>query len=144
MSSATDTAAAGTSVRDIRLLVNELGKRMDAHRRSRVAEFDLTLTQANALEELADPKTARELAAVLSCEPPNVTYVMDKLEKRGLVVREPHPQDRRAKQLVLTEAGRRLRLELLRRMAQDSPLDHLSGADLGELRERLFRALAGS
>ncbi|WP_171166408.1 MarR family winged helix-turn-helix transcriptional regulator [Streptomyces sp. I05A-00742] len=143
MNSAADTVTTGASIRDIRLLVVELGKRMDAHRRARIAEFDLTLTQAKALEELGDPKTARELAVVLSCEPPNVTYIMDKLEKRGLVVREPHPQDRRAKRLVLTEAGREMRLKLLRRMGQDSPLDHLAQDDLNELRDRLFRALDG-
>lgn len=143
MTSTAGTAAAGASIRDIRFLVVELGRRMDAHRRTRIAEFDLTLTQAKALEELGDPTTARELAVVLGCEPPNVTYIMDKLEKRGLVVREPHPQDRRAKRLVLTEAGRELRLKLLRRMGQDSPLDHLAQEELNELRDRLFRALEG-
>ncbi|GAA0388305.1 MarR family transcriptional regulator [Streptomyces luteireticuli] len=135
------TAAA--SARDIRFLVVELGRRMDAHRRTRIAEFGLTLTQAKALEELGDPRTARELAAVLGCEPPNVTYIVDKLEGRGLVVRAPHPQDRRAKRLVLTGAGREMRLKLLLRMGQDSPLDHLAQEELDELRDRLSRALEG-
>ncbi|MFF7727475.1 MarR family winged helix-turn-helix transcriptional regulator [Streptomyces sp. NPDC008001] len=139
-----DTAAVGCSVREIRALVVELNKRMDAHQRGRSAEFDLTPTQAKALEELGRPKTARELAAVLCCEPPNVTYVIDKLEKRGLVVREPHPQDRRAKQLVLTEAGRELRLELLRRIGRDSPLDHMSHEERALLRDQLARALDGA
>lgn len=106
--------------------MTELSRRLDAHQRSRVAELDLTPTQAKALEELGEPKTARELAAVLCCEPPNVTYVISKLEKQGMVVRRPHPLDRRAKQLVLTEEGRELRLDLLRRMGTASPLDHLS------------------
>ncbi|WP_434098008.1 MarR family winged helix-turn-helix transcriptional regulator [Streptomyces sparsogenes] len=114
---------------------------MDAHRRSRIAEFGLTPTQAKALEELGEPKTARELAGVLCCEPPNVTYVIDKMEKQGLVVRRPHPTDRRAKQLVLTEAGRELRLDLLRRMGKDSPLDHLTEEGRHELRAQLLKAL---
>lgn len=114
---------------------------MDAHRRSRIAELDLTPTQAKALEELGEPKTARELAAVMCCEPPNVTYVIDKMEKQGLVVRRPDPADRRAKRLVLTDAGRELRLDLLRRMGQDSPLDHLSHTARAELRTHLLRAL---
>ncbi|MEU1817630.1 MarR family transcriptional regulator [Streptomyces roseifaciens] len=139
-----DTAAVGCSVKEIRSLVVELNKRMDAHQRGRSAEFDLTPTQAKALEELGRPRTARELAAILSCEPPNVTYVVDKLEKRGLVVREPHPQDRRAKRLVLTDAGRELRLELLRRIGRDSPLDHMSHAERAALRDQLARALEGA
>ncbi|MFE5869741.1 MarR family winged helix-turn-helix transcriptional regulator [Streptomyces roseifaciens] len=139
-----DTAAVGCSVKEIRSLVVELNKRMDAHQRGRSAEFDLTPTQAKALEELGRPRTARELAAILSCEPPNVTYVVDKLEKRGLVVREPHPQDRRAKRLVLTDAGRELRLELLRRIGRDSPLDHMSHEERAALRDQLARALEGA
>ncbi|MFC0599347.1 MarR family winged helix-turn-helix transcriptional regulator [Streptomyces palmae] len=138
---AAKAAKAGCGVREIRGLVTELARRMDAHQRGRVAELDLTPTQAKALEELGEPKTARELAAVLCCEPPNVTYVMDKMEKQGLVVRQPHPTDRRAKQLVLTEEGRALRLELLRRIGADSPLDHLPEEGREELRLHLLRAL---
>ncbi|AKA06162.1 MULTISPECIES: MarR family winged helix-turn-helix transcriptional regulator [Streptomyces] len=135
------SAAAGCGFREIRGLVTELGRRLDAHQRSRIAELDLTPTQAKALEELGEPKTARELAAVLCCEPPNVTYVISKLEKQGMVVRRPDPADGRAKQLVLTEAGRELRLDLLRRMGTASPLDHLSHDERGALRDELLRAL---
>ncbi|WFB07272.1 MarR family transcriptional regulator [Streptomyces sp. LX-29] len=143
MSSEAKATAArmGCGVREIRGLVTELSRRMDAHQRSRIAELDLTPTQAKALEELGEPRTARELAAVMCCEPPNVTYVIDKMEKQGLVVRRPHPTDRRAKQLVLTEAGRELRLDLLRRIGKDSPLDHLPAEGREQLREQLLRAL---
>ncbi|MFT2018903.1 MarR family winged helix-turn-helix transcriptional regulator [Streptomyces sp. 796.1] len=134
-------AQAGCGIREIRGLVTELTRRMDAHRRSRIAELDLTPTQAKALEELGEPRTARELAAVMCCEPPNVTYVIDKMEKQGLVLRRPDPRDRRAKQLVLTDAGRELRLDLLERMGQDSPLDHLTHEARRELRTHLLRAL---
>ncbi|MFE6776440.1 MarR family winged helix-turn-helix transcriptional regulator [Streptomyces sp. NPDC057702] len=138
---AAPAAGAGCGTREIRGLVTELTRRMDAHRRSHVATLDLTPTQAKALEELGEPKTARELAAGMCCEPPNVTYVIDKMERQGLVARCPDPRDRRAKQLVLTDAGRRLRLDLLERMAQDSPLDHLTHDARAELRTHLLRAL---
>ncbi|MEV0278662.1 MarR family transcriptional regulator [Streptomyces sp. NPDC050610] len=141
LSEPTAVTATACGVREIRSLVTELTHRMDAHRRSRIAELDLTPTQAKALEELGEPKTARELAAVLCCEPPNVTYVIDKMQKQGLVERRPHPQDRRAKQLVLTDAGRELRLDLLRRMATNSPLDHMSHDERAALRDQLLRAL---
>lgn len=119
----------------------ELNQRMEAHQRSRIAELGLTSTQAKALESLGEPKTARELAALMCCEPPNVTYVISKLEKQGMVVREPHPEDRRAKRLVLTDEGRELRLELLRRMGKDSPLDHLDDDERTGLRDQLLKAL---
>ncbi|MET9297584.1 MarR family transcriptional regulator [Streptomyces sp. NPDC003077] len=134
-------AAAGCGFREIRGLVAELSRLMDAHQRARVAELDLTPTQAKALEELGEPKTARELAAVLCCEPPNVTYVISKLEKQGMVIREPHPVDRRAKRLVLTDAGRALRLDLLARVGTASPLDHLSDDERSALRDQLLKAV---
>ncbi|MGF6945273.1 MarR family winged helix-turn-helix transcriptional regulator [Streptomyces auratus] len=138
---AKSSAAAGCGFREIRGLVTELSRRLDGHQRSRIAELDLTPTQAKALEELGEPKTARELAGVLCCEPPNVTYVISKLEKQGMVVRRPHPLDGRAKQVVLTDAGRELRLDLLRRMGTASPLDHLSPEERAALRDDLLTAL---
>jgi DNA-binding MarR family transcriptional regulator len=35
-----------------------------------------------------------------------VTLIVDGLEERGLVQRTPHPEDRRAKLVALTDAGR--------------------------------------
>ncbi|MEU4546027.1 MarR family transcriptional regulator [Nonomuraea dietziae] len=55
----------------------------------------------------------RDLAERMSCEPSNATFIVDKLEKRGLVERHAHPQDRRAKHLVLTAEGVELRGRLL-------------------------------
>ena len=37
----------------------------------------------------------RTLADRLGLDPANLTGVVDKLEERGLVTRQPHPQDRR-------------------------------------------------
>ena len=48
----------------------------------------------------------RRLAARLAADPPYVTLMVDDLEKRGLVERLPHPEDRRAKLVELTAAGR--------------------------------------
>ena len=47
-----------------------------------------------------------ELAALLACDNSNVTGLVDRLEARGLVTRQPSPEDRRVKHIVLTDAGR--------------------------------------
>jgi DNA-binding MarR family transcriptional regulator len=54
----------------------------------------------------AEPKTLRAIAEWLAADAPYVTLMVDDLEQRGLVRRRPHPEDRRAKLVQLTAAGR--------------------------------------
>jgi len=48
------------------------------------------------------------LAETLACDASNITGVVDKLESRGLIVRQGAENDRRVKMLVVTERGRAL------------------------------------
>jgi DNA-binding MarR family transcriptional regulator len=67
----------------------------------------LSWTRVLALRRLAtQPLTLRALAERLAADPPYVTLMVDDLEERGLVQRRPHPEDRRAKLVELTAAGR--------------------------------------
>lgn len=50
----------------------------------------------------------RELAELLRLDPSQVVALVDELQTRGLVVREPDPRDRRANVVVATPAGRML------------------------------------
>ena len=81
---------------------------LDHDRKGAVSEaLDLSFARVRALRRLAPkPLTLRALADRLSADPPYVTLIVDDLEKRGLVQRTPHPQDRRAKLVQLTAAGR--------------------------------------
>jgi DNA-binding MarR family transcriptional regulator len=51
------------------------------------------------------PMTQRALSQALRCTPRNVTSLVDALEASGFVVRRPHPTDRRATLVALTERG---------------------------------------
>ncbi len=81
---------------------------LDQDRKAAVSsELGLSFARVRALRRLAaEPLTLRELAARLAADPPYATLIVDDLEKRGLVQRTPHPDDRRAKLVQLTEAGR--------------------------------------
>ena len=81
---------------------------LDQNRKAAVSEaLGLSFARVRALRRLAArPHTLRELAAELLADPPYVTLIVDDLEERGLVQRTPHPQDRRAKLVQLTDAGR--------------------------------------
>jgi DNA-binding MarR family transcriptional regulator len=84
-----------------------------------------------------------ELARRMSCEPSNVTYVVDRLSGLGLIERQPHPYDRRARHLVLTERGTQVRDRLLGVLVIDSPLDGLTASEQRLLRDLLLRAVNG-
>ena len=66
----------------------------------------LSFGKMRALRRIAaKPMAMGELAALLGMDPPNLTAVVDDLERAGLVERQPHPTDRRAKLVVATAAG---------------------------------------
>lgn len=62
------------------------------------AEVLFTLHQRGALVQ-------RELSDALRCTPRHVTALIDALESPGWVARGPHPTDRRATLVALTEKG---------------------------------------
>ena len=80
-----------------------------------------------------------DLGDRLLVRPPSVTGVVDRLDKMGLIRREPSPDDARAKQVTLTSAGRALVERVLRAMPErvDSILSDLSQSDRHALRRLL-------
>ncbi|QKW11195.1 MarR family transcriptional regulator [Streptomyces sp. NA04227] len=102
----------------------------------------LTSTQANTLGVLSrGTATMRELATALSCDASNVTGVVDRLERRGLVNREPSPTDRRVKHVLLTDEGRRAITTVRDSMLHTQQgLASLEAADRDALYELLGRA----
>lgn len=83
----------------------------------------------------------RELAELLRLDPSQVVALVDELQSRGLVVREPDPTDRRANVVVATEEGRSLRdlATASARAAEAALHDDLSAADRGLLTALLRR-----
>lgn len=132
------------AVRELCGLVDELAHRISDHVGGCASTLDLTEAQAVAMRELTGPMTSRELARRMSCEPSNVTYVVDRLERLGLVERQPHAHDRRAKQLVLTKRGNQVRNKLLGILVVDSPLEGLTNSEQQQLHDLLLRAIERS
>ena len=50
-------------------------------------------------------RTMGQLAVELSCDASNVSQLVGRLEGRGLVVREPDPDDRRTRRVSITKEG---------------------------------------
>ena len=107
------------------------------------AAFDLSVAQAKALRHVAaaGPGPMRDLACRLRCDASNVTGIIDRLERRGLVERRASPSDRRIKSLVATRKGdevaRALWIEV---RARALTLMHLSDDERAMLVSLLRRA----
>lgn len=72
--------------------------------------YSITPVQFVALQSvLATPgMDQRTLAAAIGHDASTTTGVIDRLEARGLMLRQPSPTDRRARCLTVTDEGRRL------------------------------------
>ncbi|WP_063065688.1 MarR family winged helix-turn-helix transcriptional regulator [Nocardia violaceofusca] len=72
------------------------------------ASENLTASQGKTLTVLRrGPAAMRTLAETLACDASNVTGIIDRLAKRGLVRREASATDRRVTNLVITPEGER-------------------------------------
>jgi DNA-binding MarR family transcriptional regulator len=88
-------------------LVVEFGKAYTHHLWSEMGRAGTTPARARLLAALQCQGSCKmsDLGALLSVTPRNVTKLVDALEAEGLVVRQPHPSDRRATLIVLTDRG---------------------------------------
>ena len=97
-------------------LVYELVLLLGEDMRTALARDGLTESRAAVLWHLDQrrPSTQRALADALGVTPRNVTGLVDALEATGFVRRAPHPRDRRATLVSLTDHGARIAAGLSR------------------------------
>jgi MarR family transcriptional regulator, lower aerobic nicotinate degradation pathway regulator len=104
----------------------------------RAAEHDLSMAQVRLLGILRDrTPTMNELARLMQLDKSSITGLVDRAERRGLVLRVPSVSDRRSVQVWLTAGGREMVTRAARRFDADVT------ALLGLLPERDRGALAG-
>ncbi len=109
------------------------------------ASESLTASQGKTLSVLRrGPASMSALATTLTCDASNMTGIVDRLEKRGLVQREPSPSDRRVKNVVLTSEGKRV-IDVIRGKMHHTldgldRLDEQERTTLYALLERVFVA----
>jgi DNA-binding MarR family transcriptional regulator len=118
----------------------ELHVALERHLQDTLAALDLTLPLADALWQLdpaLGPMSRRQLAERLRCDPSNVTFLVDRLERRRLVVRSRAAGDRRVKALTLTPTGTEARHQLITTIAGSSIFSRLTRAQRRALVELL-------
>jgi len=125
--------------------LSELTRVYSFRDRDRICCFDVSVSQCYALEAVVrhDGPTLNDLAAELYLDKSTASRVVDGLERKGCVVRAPHPSDRRAVRLEATDEGRAL-LAKIRGSILAEERELLAGFD-PEVRKalpRLIRRLA--
>lgn len=81
----------------------------------KLKKFDLTIEQLHIMKHLDGEQGCpqRELCHGTDKSPANVTRMLDRMEKKDLVVRQASPNDRRASLVFLTKEGAALKEEVL-------------------------------
>ena len=99
----------------------------------RIAQLGLTTRMWGALNVLdAEGETTQQfLGKCTGIDPSSMVATIDDLEAQGLVQRRPHPSDRRAHAVHLTEEGREV-LTRGRRLARGAQEDLLAPLDAEE------------
>src|SRR4029077_15865955 len=118
MMTATRTRTDAGLATALRISVSRLARRLRAQRAvSGMTEAVLSETQLAALSalEVHQAMTPGELAEHEKVQPPSMTRVIAVLEERNLILRSPHPTDRRQVVLTVTEEGRALVQRVRRR-----------------------------
>jgi DNA-binding MarR family transcriptional regulator len=100
-------------------------------------QFLQKLYQTNGLSQV-------ELAALLEKNGPNVTRILDVMEKNDLVTRNADPADRRKYLIYLTPKGREMKTKItpLSQIARDKAFSGFSENDLKTFRDILNRIYA--
>ena len=101
---------------------------------------DLTPPLAMTLRLLDEPRSMRYLADAHHCDASNITGIVDRLEKRGLVERRADPADRRVTLIGRTDDGDEMRSRLVNAALRTlSGLGSLSESELEQLNDLLGR-----
>ena len=88
------------------------GSWIESRVKTALKPFDITHAQLNALHILfvddPEPVSANELKKRILVNNPDVTRLLDRLVKKGCVLRETCPENRRKIDISLTDSGRNL------------------------------------
>jgi DNA-binding MarR family transcriptional regulator len=96
-------------------ILNKTNTKLKNELFQRFKEYDVTPEQWAVLNCLWEQEgiTPKELADIIVKDKPNTNRIVEKLQMKELIVRKPHPVDKRAFQIFLTDKGWALREQLI-------------------------------
>ena len=128
--------------REALFLVSDVARAMRTYIDQRAREHGMTRAQWGVLGRLErhEGMTQAEMAEALEIQPISLVRLIDRLCLHGVVERRPHPRDRRANRLYLTEQGR-ARLALLVPLGRTVAAEVLAHFDEPEVADLVAKLL---
>lgn len=109
----------------------------------RMAPFGLRPVDFSVLTLIAHNPgiTSRQICSALDILPPNLVGLIKSMDQRGLIIRKPHPTDRRAQGLHLSAAGKKMQksAQLTATTLEQDVASNLSAEELDTLKQLLRR-----
>ena len=132
--------------REVLLQLSDVARSMRTYIDQCAREHGMTRAQWGVLIRLErqEGMTQAEMAEALEIQPISLVRLIDRLCEQGLIERRPHPHDRRANRLYLTEKGRDtlVRLAPLGKQVAGEILRSIDDAELADLLQKLQRIKA--
>jgi MarR family transcriptional regulator, transcriptional regulator for hemolysin len=128
--------------REVLFQLSDVARSMRTYIDQRAREHGMTRAQWGVLARLErrEGMTQSEMAEALEIQPISLVRLVDRLCAQGLVERRPHPRDRRANRLYLTDRGRTT-LVRLTPLAKEIGTELLESIGEGEIAEFLQKLL---
>lgn len=115
-------------------IVNKSGTKLFNYLLRLLSKYEITPEQWGLLNLLweKDGINQKELAELMFKDKTNLTRLIDKLEEKGYVIRQKHPNDRRVFLIFLTDSGRRLK-DILIPIVQKAEAEYLQNLSVEEI-----------
>lgn len=128
--------------REVLFQLSDVARAMRTHIDQCAREHGMTRAQWGVLVRLErqEGMTQAEMAEALEIQPISLVRLIDRLCEQDLVERRPHPTDRRANRLYLTDKGRAM-LALLAPLGREVAADILAEFDEREISDLLQKLL---
>lgn len=141
---------ADESVQRVVTAVHRLSRRLNQWYDRQLADIDVTTGEWAVLSELArkgdgTPCTPSQLAAAANVAPSSMTHRLDRMADRGMITRDPDPDNRTRVLVRLSDQGYALYAAAIRDadLVESDLLESLSEAEVEQLGALLEKVLSG-
>lgn len=143
-------AGADESVQRVTSSVHRLSRRLNQWYDRQLADLGVTSGEWSVLAELARsghdaPLTPTQLAVAANVAPSSMTHRLDRMADRGLVIRQPDPNNRTRVLVELTNVGYQLYAAAIRdaNLVEGDVLHSLSPTQVNQLADLLENVISG-
>jgi DNA-binding MarR family transcriptional regulator len=143
-------AGADESVQRVVTAVHRLARRLNQWYDRQLADLDITTGEWSVLSELAripdgEALTPSQLAVAANVAPSSMTHRLDRMAERGLISREPDPNNRTRVLVRMSDQGWQLYASAIREsnVVEADLISGLAPDQIDELASLLERVIAG-